>query len=211
LTEDGVAIPDDIMVVGWDDIPAGEIVQPSLTTVQPDRQALAATAIDAAIERIEGYKQPGRRFVVPHRVVRRKSVGFTPPASELQHLGGALDSGIQPSLSQQDRDGIVEALTQWRIASLPSREIAVQLGFSGVESLIDTTTTLAQLMNDRQSLTTSQWGLARSAAAWILDDRLRSAVTVDDPAGPFHASDVTTALKKLDVYLSSSSDAEMTL
>ncbi len=66
-------MPDDVAVLGWDNIVDGEYTTPSLTTVAPDLAALAAQTLDALIRRIEGDRTPGREYVVPHRLVIRQS------------------------------------------------------------------------------------------------------------------------------------------
>lgn len=77
LAEVGLSVPDDIAVVGWDDIIDGEYHRPSLTSVAPDLVALATTAIDALITRIEGDRSEGRRYVVPYELIVRESSGTT--------------------------------------------------------------------------------------------------------------------------------------
>ena len=71
----GVRVPDDVAVLGWDNIVDGEYVTPSLTTVAPDLPALAEQTLDALIRRIEGDRTPGRQYVSPHRLVVRESTG----------------------------------------------------------------------------------------------------------------------------------------
>ena len=66
-------MPDDVAVVGWDDIVDGRYVAPSLSTVAPDLSFLAEQTLDALIRRIEGDRTPGRTVVVPHRLVIRES------------------------------------------------------------------------------------------------------------------------------------------
>ena len=75
LRDRGLQAPRDVAVLGWDDIADGQDVTPTLTTVAPDLPALAEQTLDALISRIEGDRQPGRRFVVPHRLVVRQSTG----------------------------------------------------------------------------------------------------------------------------------------
>ena len=203
LTEDGCRIPEDVMVVGWDNIPDGEIVDPGLTTVEPDREYLAGAAVTAAIERIEGLRGPARRFVVPHRIVVRRSVR-RPDAVDPHAEGPAgRRNGLpdQPVLTEQDRNSIVEALTSWRIASFPSRESAVHLGFSGVGGLIDVTSQLAEMICAGVPLTARQWEQTRNAVAEILADRKRLGGAVEDPAGPFPAAAVGAALAILDRHV----------
>ncbi len=73
LRRSGVGVPDDVAVVGWDDITDGRYVAPSLSTVAPDLSFLAEHALDALVRRIEGDRTPGRTVVVPHRLVVRES------------------------------------------------------------------------------------------------------------------------------------------
>ncbi len=73
LREHGRRVPEDVAVVGWDDIVDGRYSSPSLTTVAPDLRILAEYALDALVRRIEGDRTPGRRLVVPHSLVLRDS------------------------------------------------------------------------------------------------------------------------------------------
>jgi LacI family transcriptional regulator, repressor for deo operon, udp, cdd, tsx, nupC, and nupG len=79
LRRAGVSVPDEVAVLGWDGTPEGAFTQPSLTTVAPDKQALARTAIDALLRRIEGDSSPPATHVVPHCLVVRESTA--PPGS----------------------------------------------------------------------------------------------------------------------------------
>ncbi|HEU5485826.1 MAG TPA: substrate-binding domain-containing protein, partial [Microlunatus sp.] len=78
----GIRVPDDIAVVGWDNIEDGAFANPSLSTVAPDLTALAEKAMDALITRIDGDRSESRTFVVPHELVVRQSSAHqpTPPA-----------------------------------------------------------------------------------------------------------------------------------
>lgn len=69
----GVGVPDDVAVVGWDDVVEGRYGAPSLSTVAPDLPFLAEHALDALIRRIEGDRTPGHTLVVPHTLVLRES------------------------------------------------------------------------------------------------------------------------------------------
>lgn len=73
LHERGIAVPTDIEVTGWDDISLSAVSFPSLTTVSPDLDALAATALRLLIERMSGYDGTGRHEIVAHRIVVRES------------------------------------------------------------------------------------------------------------------------------------------
>lgn len=74
LTELGYQVPGDVAVVGIDDIALAERVTPSLTSVAPDKETLAAAALDSIMERLAGSRsQESKDLVVPHRLVVRES------------------------------------------------------------------------------------------------------------------------------------------
>lgn len=75
LQRRGRRVPDDVAVLGWDNIVEGKYVTPSLTTVAPDLTVLADQTLAALLRRIEGDRTPGREHVVPHRLVVRQSTG----------------------------------------------------------------------------------------------------------------------------------------
>jgi DNA-binding LacI/PurR family transcriptional regulator len=70
----GLHVPEDIAVVGFDDIPAASWVRPRLTTVAQYPTEMGERLAAAIFERIlGGYSGPGRRFEVPCRLVTRES------------------------------------------------------------------------------------------------------------------------------------------
>ena len=71
----GVRIPEDIAVIGHDNIHEAILTTPPLTTIDPDRPRLAATVLDLLLERIGGYRGEPRVVTTPHRLVERGSVG----------------------------------------------------------------------------------------------------------------------------------------
>jgi DNA-binding LacI/PurR family transcriptional regulator len=79
LKQAGVRVPEDIAVVGWDNIVDTEYVSPTLTSVAPDLDALAEQTIEALLDRIDGNREPARTFVVPHTLMVRESSGPAAP------------------------------------------------------------------------------------------------------------------------------------
>jgi DNA-binding LacI/PurR family transcriptional regulator len=74
----GVAIPDDVSVVGYDDSQVARLPYLRLTTVSQDAAEMAARAVGRAIARIEGEQIDAREVILaPHLVVR----GTTAPRS----------------------------------------------------------------------------------------------------------------------------------
>lgn len=78
----GLRVPDEIAIVGFDDIDAAQFQTPSLTTVAPDRDAIARKAIEriAALFEDDGSLSPEEIFV-DHRLVIRESTIGSGPAS----------------------------------------------------------------------------------------------------------------------------------
>jgi DNA-binding LacI/PurR family transcriptional regulator len=74
--EAGLRVPGDVAVVGFDDIEDGRYSCPSLTTIAPDKWAIAVRALECLAERLDGSRvDTARDIVVPHRLVVRESSG----------------------------------------------------------------------------------------------------------------------------------------
>jgi DNA-binding LacI/PurR family transcriptional regulator len=72
----GLQIPDDLAVVGFDDIEDGRYSRPSLTTISPDKWAIAVQAVTCLAERLDGDRSNSARdIVVPHSLIVRTSSG----------------------------------------------------------------------------------------------------------------------------------------
>jgi len=84
LTAAGVRVPDDVAVIGFDNIDESRFSIPSLTTVDPGRAEIARIAVDLLVERIgeKGPPQPPRMFKPPFRIVARESTGFQADRAE---------------------------------------------------------------------------------------------------------------------------------
>ncbi|WP_345635359.1 LacI family DNA-binding transcriptional regulator [Rugosimonospora acidiphila] len=78
LHERGRRVPDDISVVGFDDVPESAFYIPPLTTVRPDFDAAAAASLDLLLAQIYSGMRKGQRRVIPPRLVTRRSVGPPP-------------------------------------------------------------------------------------------------------------------------------------
>jgi DNA-binding LacI/PurR family transcriptional regulator len=72
LHEQGLAVPGDVAVVGFDDVPESAYFFPPLTTVRPDVDALARSAL-ALISADAPRRSGGRRLISPRLVVRASS------------------------------------------------------------------------------------------------------------------------------------------
>ncbi len=69
----GLRVPDDLALVGFDDVEDGRWSRPSLSTVSPDKAVLAETAVDRLLDRVGGGQEPARSTTTPHRLLVRES------------------------------------------------------------------------------------------------------------------------------------------
>jgi DNA-binding LacI/PurR family transcriptional regulator len=71
----GVRVPKEVALVGFDDIEDGRFSVPSLTTIAPDKAAIAAAALQCLAARLTAGEAagPARSVVVPHRLIVRES------------------------------------------------------------------------------------------------------------------------------------------
>jgi len=74
LRDAGYSLPDDISIIGTDDITLARYVEPSLTTICQPKQEAGAQAVKGLIERIEKrYGGGPREFILPTEIIIRKS------------------------------------------------------------------------------------------------------------------------------------------
>lgn len=73
ITAAGLRIPDDIAVIGFDDITEGRYSVPSLTTIAPDKKSIAENAVVLLNERINGKRNEPKIVHPPFELVARKS------------------------------------------------------------------------------------------------------------------------------------------
>ena len=77
LTEQGLRVPDDISLVGFDDIEFCHYTTPPLTTVRQDRVAMGRGAVQRLIAIVEGTGEVSP-LILPTQLVIRKSTGRVP-------------------------------------------------------------------------------------------------------------------------------------
>ncbi|GAA2669237.1 MULTISPECIES: LacI family DNA-binding transcriptional regulator [Streptomyces violaceoruber group] len=78
LARAGVRVPEDIAVVGVDGIQEGRYSSPSLTTVAPDKAAIARTAVSTLLGVIDGSAPAPTEAKAPHRLLVRESTAGAP-------------------------------------------------------------------------------------------------------------------------------------
>jgi LacI family transcriptional regulator len=81
IREKGLRIPEDISVIGFDDIPSAAMTRPPLTTLRHPFDAMAHATVQELVRRIKG--EPGRRHRIefPSEFVVRESTGPAPAGS----------------------------------------------------------------------------------------------------------------------------------
>jgi DNA-binding LacI/PurR family transcriptional regulator len=65
-------VPEDVAVVGYDDLDVALLTEPPLSTVSQPVEAMAATMVDMLLSRIAGYPKPSPA-ILPTRLVLRAS------------------------------------------------------------------------------------------------------------------------------------------
>ncbi|MFF7792878.1 substrate-binding domain-containing protein [Streptomyces sp. NPDC007991] len=74
LASRGLRVPEDIAIVGYDDIEDARYSNPPVTTVSPDKAMIAETAVERLLKRIgSSTPVPGREIRAPHRLIPRAS------------------------------------------------------------------------------------------------------------------------------------------
>ena len=73
LHEHGLRIPEDVSVVGFDDVPEAVCYEPPLTTVRQDFGALGKKGVECLMERIAAPEAPQRQHVIYPQLVLRQS------------------------------------------------------------------------------------------------------------------------------------------
>jgi LacI family transcriptional regulator len=81
IAEAGLAVPRDVAVVGYDDLPPATMTSPLLTTVRQPIRRLGAKAVETLLDVIAFGAEPARRIIFDTELVIREScgAGFTQP------------------------------------------------------------------------------------------------------------------------------------
>jgi DNA-binding LacI/PurR family transcriptional regulator len=79
--EEGIRVPQDVLVAGFDDVPEAAYYTPPLTTVRQDFAAVGRRSIELLLDQVGGGRSHGSQAVVPPELVIRQS-------SRPNHLNG---------------------------------------------------------------------------------------------------------------------------
>ncbi|NLL12405.1 MAG: LacI family transcriptional regulator [Fibrobacter sp.] len=69
----GVKVPSELAVVGYDDIPAAEVIEPALTTVRQPKLEMGDYAINMIVDKIEGRESGIKHKELPTKFIIRES------------------------------------------------------------------------------------------------------------------------------------------
>ncbi len=85
LREHAVRCPDDISIVGFDDLEFSEFVHPALTTVSQPGYQMGAKGANLLIKRMGGFAGPPQHLVLPTELKLRESAApVAPPAKKVR-------------------------------------------------------------------------------------------------------------------------------
>jgi DNA-binding LacI/PurR family transcriptional regulator len=68
-----VKVPEQLAVVGYDDIPAAEVIEPSLSTVRQPKLEMGDYAINMIVDKIEGRESGIKNKELPTKFIIRES------------------------------------------------------------------------------------------------------------------------------------------
>ena len=75
LQEAGRRVPDDVALVGFDDLPIAREVEPALTTIRQPIQQKGWQATRLLIDLLEGLVEGPKQILLPTQLVIRQSCG----------------------------------------------------------------------------------------------------------------------------------------
>lgn len=84
VRECGLRIPDDISIIGFDDVPQATLVYPKLTTVRQPLEQMGQVAVKMLLERIKDQSRPPQRVALATQLVIRDSCGSNPTQRDAQ-------------------------------------------------------------------------------------------------------------------------------
>jgi DNA-binding LacI/PurR family transcriptional regulator/DNA-binding response OmpR family regulator/nitrogen-specific signal transduction histidine kinase len=97
LKEAGRRIPEDVAVIGFDDILDARSLSPSLTTIRHPTFSLGHQSVITLLDHIRGSASRKSRVVVPPRLIIRQSCGCPPTGTGL-----SLPNSLEPALQLND-------------------------------------------------------------------------------------------------------------
>lgn len=69
----GIRIPEELAIIGFDDQPLAQMLSPELTTIKQPVSEMGYTAMDLIIKRLEGKDVENKMYTLPFQLVARKT------------------------------------------------------------------------------------------------------------------------------------------
>lgn len=88
--EAGIRIPDEVALVGFDDMPWATSLNPPLTAVSQPSQEIGSTAADLLLDRIARPERATRHVILETTLVVRASCGAVPPKGRARTAPGSV-------------------------------------------------------------------------------------------------------------------------
>ncbi|HUV59504.1 MAG TPA: substrate-binding domain-containing protein, partial [Desulfatiglandales bacterium] len=73
IKEKGLRIPEDIGLVGYDDIPFCSLISPSLTTIRLKKKELGAESVKLLLSRINGNRKKPKKIMLDVDIIARET------------------------------------------------------------------------------------------------------------------------------------------
>lgn len=90
MQENGISVPEDISIVGFDDLPYAEVCNPSMTTVRVEKREMGELAVKTLVDRINGEMKTFIKLQLCTQLITRNSVKKninTPPLNPTSIIG----------------------------------------------------------------------------------------------------------------------------
>ena len=75
LHEQGVSVPEQVSIVGFNDIEMSKYLQPSLTTVQVHTEFMGESALELLFDQISSKREIAKKVIIPTKLLIRESSG----------------------------------------------------------------------------------------------------------------------------------------
>jgi DNA-binding LacI/PurR family transcriptional regulator len=75
IYEQGLRVPEDIAIVGFDDVPQTKVIIPALTTISQPSEEMGSKATRMLIDQLEGKDEQPKQVIFPTTLVVRQSCG----------------------------------------------------------------------------------------------------------------------------------------
>ena len=83
LYEQGLSVPSDVSVAGFDDVAEARFATPSLTSIRPDKAKIATVALDMLLQRMQGSEAKPRDVRIEYELIVRESSTLSRSARSL--------------------------------------------------------------------------------------------------------------------------------